>query len=47
MKKYSSYKSIKPLNTSVSNMSKIAVSPTHSSSYRKLGTIDIINQRPS
>ena len=39
MKKYSSYKSIKPLNTTIGNMSRIPVSPTHSSSYRKLTTI--------
>lgn len=46
MKKYSSYKSIKPLNTSISNMSKMPVSPTHSTSYRRLGAIDLSNQRP-
>jgi hypothetical protein len=58
MKKYSSYKSIKPLNTSSihtlntnnqnhnSNTHKLPLSPTHSTSYRKLTTIDLSNVKP-
>lgn len=47
MKKYSSYKSIKPLNTSVNFVAKQQLqSPTHSASYRKLATIDLLSQRP-
>ena len=46
MKKYSSYKSIKPLNTTVSYGAKPPQTPTHSVSYRKLNTLDLLNQRP-
>ena len=47
MKKYSSYKSIKPLNTGITCITKSPQSPTHSTSYRKLGTIDLYSQRTS
>ena len=46
MKKYSSYKSIKPLNTTVTYGVKPLQTPTHSTSYRKLATLDLANQRP-
>jgi hypothetical protein len=46
MKKYSSYKTIKPLNntsinTTTNNQLKMPSSPTHSTTYRKLGAIDL------
>ena len=40
MKKYSSFKSIKPLNSINNHVTKQPKSPAHSSSYRKLELID-------
>lgn len=46
MKKYNSFKTIKPSNPILSPKSSHLQYPTHSVSYRKLTTIDLTNQRP-
>lgn len=45
MKKYSSYKSIKPLNTTLNYVVKPPQTPTHSASYHKTNTFEL-NPRP-
>lgn len=47
MKKYSSYKTMKPLNALIPTPNKYPQSPTHSVSYRKLTTVDLTGQKPS
>ena len=43
MKKYSSYKNLKPM---YNPHSKTPMSPTHNSSYKKLGLVDLSIGRP-
>jgi hypothetical protein len=45
MKKYSSYKFIKPLNTTVNYPSKPALSPLHTPINRKLTPLDVADER--
>jgi hypothetical protein len=47
MKKYSSYKSIKPINTTINYLAKQPQSPTHSPSYRKLTSIELYSPKPT